>query len=622
MFLIVVAIYVIAGVVRARFDLTEEKLYTLSAGTKAILQKLDTPVEVRFYCTQDSKEMPVQLKTYADRVEDLLNEYKKHARGNLVVKKLDPKPDSDAEDSANLDGVEGAALNMAADKIYLGLSISQLDSRVAIPFLAPERERLLEYDISRAISRVVSPAKPVVGIMSSLPIMGEMNPMAMRMGQMQRQEPWVVVSELKRDFDVRTVEVTAEEIPAEIKVLVVVHPKAITDKTQYALDQFVLRGGKLVAFLDPYSFVDSRSMQGMNPMQAAQIPGSNLEKLLKAWGLNFDSNKVLADMIFKTMINRGDNRPEAAPAVLSLTHEAVDKNDVVTSEIDNALIPFAGAFTGTPIEGLTQTVLIHSSKDSQLVDRFMIDMMGEQTNKDFVSSGKEHALAVRLTGKFKTAFPEGKPKDTADDKDDANKDDAKTETATGSSLKESTADGAVILVGDSDFLYDNFAVSIQSFLGQRFIQPRNSNLNLVQNMVEQLAGDSNLISVRSRATMNRPFTLVRRMQNEAEDRYRSKIKDLEQSLQEAQTRLNELQKNKESGQRFILSAEQQQEIKNFQRKEAEVKKELKEVRKNLRQDIDSLENRLKWINIAGMPFLVAISGVSLALIKRKKTAAK
>lgn len=617
MFLIVVAVYVIAGVVRARFDLTEEKLYTLSAGTKNILQKLDTPVEIRFYCTQDSKEMPIQLKTYADRVEDLLNEYRKNARGNLVVKKLDPKPDSDAEDSANLDGVEGAALNMAADKIYLGISVSQLDSKVAIPFLAPERERLLEYDISRAISRVTSPAKPVVGVMSPLPMMGEMNPMMMRMGQMQRQEPWVVVSELKRDFDVRSLEMTVDEIPADIKVLVVVHPKGITDKTQYALDQFVLRGGKLVAFLDPYSFVDSRNTPGMNPMQAAQIPGSNLEKLLTAWGLSFDSNKVVADMIFKTMINRGDNRPESAPAVLSLTHEALDRNDVVTSEIDNALIPFAGAFTGTPVDGLTQTVLIHSSKDSQLVDRFMVDMMGEQTNKDFVSSGKEHAIAVRLTGKFKTAFPEGKPKDG-----DANGDAAKTETAAGTSLKESTADGAVILVGDSDFLYDNFAVSIQSFLGQRFIQPRNSNLNLVQNMVEQLAGDSNLIAVRSRATMNRPFTLVRKMQKEAEDRYRSKIKDLEQSLQEAQTRLNELQKNKESGQRFILSAEQQQEIKNFQRKEADVKKELKEVRKNLRQDIDSLENRLKWINIAGMPFLVAISGVSLALIKKKKTAAK
>jgi ABC-type uncharacterized transport system involved in gliding motility auxiliary subunit len=279
MFVIVVAIYVISGVVKARFDLTEEKLYTLSPGTKAILSKLDTPVEIRFYCTQDSKEMPMQLKTYAERVEDLLNEYQKNARGKIVLRKLDPKPDSDAEDSANLDGVEGVALggglNLAADKVYLGLAISQLDAKVAVPFLSPERERLLEYDVSRAISRVTSPAKPVLGIMSPLPIFGEMNPMAMRMGQMQRQDPWVFVSELQRDFEVKQVEMAVDQIPADIKVLVVVHPKGITDKAQFAIDQFVLRGGNLLAFLDPFSLVDSRNTPGMNPLQAAQVPGSN-----------------------------------------------------------------------------------------------------------------------------------------------------------------------------------------------------------------------------------------------------------------------------------------------------------------------------------------------------------
>jgi ABC-type uncharacterized transport system involved in gliding motility auxiliary subunit len=463
----------------------------------------------------------------------------------------------------------------------------------------------------------------VIGIMSPLPMFGDFNPMMMRMGQAQRQDPWVVVSELKRDFEVKQVEMTVDQIPTDIKVLVVVHPKAITDKAQYAIDQFVLRGGKLVAFLDPYSLVDSRNAPpGMNPMQAAQMPGSNLEKLLKAWGLSFDANKVVADMNYVTRINRG-NRPESAPAVLSLTQEAIDRNDVVTSEIDNALIPFGGVFSGTPAEGLKETVLMKTSKDSQLIDRFMAEFSGEQTKNDFVPSGKEQPLAVRLTGKFKTAFPEGKPKDTPENKDETKKDEPKKEVASNETpLKEGPSDGVVILVGDSDFLYNDFAVQVQEFFGQRIVQPRNGNLNLVQNMVEQLAGDSNLIAVRSRATMNRPFTLVRKMQAQAEDRYRSKIKDLEKSLSDAQTRLNELQKNKESGQRFIFSPEQQQEVKNFQKKQAEVKKELKEVRRNLRQDIDSLENRLKWINIAGMPLLVAVSGVSLALIKKKKTAAQ
>jgi ABC-type uncharacterized transport system involved in gliding motility auxiliary subunit len=347
-----------------------------------------------------------------------------------------------------------------------------------------------------------------------------------------------------------------------------------------------------------------------------------MEKLLKAWGLSFDSAKVVADMNYVTRIARG-NRPEAAPAVLSLTHEAVDRNDVVTSDIDNVLLPYAGVFTGTPADGLKQSVLMKTSARSQLIDRFMAEYSGEQTVKDFVPSGKEQPLAVRLTGKFKTAFPEGKPKDTPDpSKDETNKDQPKEAAPAEAPLKESTADGVVILVGDSDFIWDQVAVSIQDFFGRRIVQPRNGNLNLAQNIVEQLAGDSNLIAVRSRASMKRPFTLVSKLQAQAEERYQSKIKDLEKSLSDAQTRLNDLQKNKETGQRFILSPEQQAEIKNFQKKQADVKKELKEVRKNLRQEIDSLENRLKWVNIAGMPLLVTISGISLALIKKRKTAAK
>jgi ABC-type uncharacterized transport system involved in gliding motility auxiliary subunit len=622
MFLIVAAIYVIAGVLKTRVDLTQEKLYTLSPGTKAILQKLDTPVEIRFYCTKDSKDMPVVLKTYAEQVEDLLNEYRKHARGNLHIRKLDPKPDSDAEDAANLDGIEGQMVSLGSDRIYLGLAISQLDAKTALPFLTPERERLLEYDISRAIASVVSPAKPIIGVMTPLPIFGEANPMMMRMGQMPRQEPWVFISELKRDFEVRPVEMTAAQIPDDIRVLLVVHPKAISEPAQYAIDQFVLRGGNLIAFLDPLSVVDSPP-PGMNPLQAAQIPGSNMEKLLTAWGINFDNNKVAADTTFITRINRGGGAPEQMPGILSLTGEAMDQNDVVTSQIDSLLLAFSGVFTGSPVEGLNKTVLAKTSRNSQLIERFMAEFSSEQTLKDFVRSDKEHALAIRLTGKFRTAFPQGKPGAADDHKhEDGDDDHGHEHPAPSTSLKESAKEGMVILVGDADMLHNNFSVRVQDFLGQRFISPFNGNLSFVQNLVEQAAGDSNLIAVRSRATMNRPFTLVKSIQAEAEERFRSKIKELEQNLTETQTRLNELQKSRGSGQNFILSAEQQDEIRNFRKKETEAKKELKEVRRNLRREIDSLENRVKWINIAAMPFLVTISGIGLALIKRKKTAAK
>jgi len=610
MFLLLGGIYIISHLAAARVDLTEEKMFTLSPGTKAILKKLDTPVQIRYYATQ-GKDMPVELKTYAQRVDDILNEYKKHGGSKIQIKKYDPQPDSDAEDSANLDGVEGQQLNFG-DKIYMGLAVSMLDAKAALPFLDPRRERLLEYDISRAIANVITTDKAVVGVMSSLPIFGQMNPMMMQMGQ-QKQEPWIFVSELKRDFTVREIQASAEKIDDDVKILLVVHPKNFSDKALYTIDQFILRGGKVLAFVDPMSVVDTQNAPQNNPLQGAMNAGSNLDKLTKSWGLEFDGAKVVADLVYTTKINRG-GRPEEAPAVLSLTAAAVNTNDVVTSQIDNALLPFAGAFTGTPAEGLTQTVLMRSSEKSQLVEKFMAQFGGDNMTKDFQASGKEYSLAVRLAGKFKSAFPDGPPADA----------DNTNAPAGGSHLKESSKDTAVVLVADTDLLYDQFTAQVQNFFGQRMIFPMNGNLNFLQNLVEQNAGDENLIAIRSRATMNRPFTKVREMEVAAEDRFRSKIKDLEKSLQDTQTRLTELQQAKQGTgqQKMIMSPEQQAELTKFKQKQAEANKELKQVRKDLRKEVDSLENRLKWLNIAGMPILVTAAGISLAFIKRKKTAAK
>jgi ABC-type uncharacterized transport system involved in gliding motility auxiliary subunit len=621
MFLIILAVYIIAGVIRVRLDFTAEKLYTLSDGTRAILKKLDTPVELRFYCSQSSSVMPVQLKTYAQQVENLVDEYRK-ASSMIEVKKFDPQPDSDAEESANLDGIEGQMMGMGfsgGDKFYLGVAVSCLDTKAALPFLSPEREKLLEYDISRAVAQVVQPTKSVVGVLSGLPVFGEMNPMMMQMGRQQRQNPWVFISELKRDFEVKQLEMNLETIDPEVQLLVVVYPRDLSEKALYALDQFILRGGKMIAFLDPLSFMDNRGNQ-MNPMQRSMSSGASLDPLLKAWGLSFDIAKVVADRTYVTQINRGAG-PSSMPAVLSLTHEAADDNDVVTSQVDSLLVPFAGVFSGTPAEGLKQTVLLKTSKNSQLVEKMLAEFSGDQIGKDFVPSNKEQALAIRLTGKFKTAYPDGKPK--AKETDPAAEEKKETAPKAEESLKASQKETTVVLVGDSDMLYDQFCVQIQEILGQRIVIPRNGNLTFVQNLVEQMAGNQNLIGVRGRATMNRPFTVVKQIQAQAEEHYRSKIKELESSLSETQQRLNELQQQKkESGQRFILSDAQKNEIENFRAKEREAKRELKDLRKNLRKDIDSLENRIKWLNIAGMPLLVTASGIMLALIKRKKTAAK
>jgi ABC-type uncharacterized transport system involved in gliding motility auxiliary subunit len=623
MALILVAVNVIAGAVRQRVDLTKEKAYTLSKGTRAIVAKLDTPVKIRFYCSQTAATTPetVFLKSYARKVEDLLVEYKQVGKGRIIIEKYDPQPDSDAEDSARLDGVEGVPIQ-SGEKFYLGLAVSLLDSKEAVPFLAPNEERLLEYKISRCISRVVKPDKPVVGVMSPLPVFGmPSNPMMMQMGQ-RGQDPWALITELQNDFAVKRVEMTADKIDDEIKVLVVIHPKEITDAAQYAIDQFILRGGKLIAFLDATSLVDS---QQQNPMMG-RMPGggSSLEKLLKGWGVQFENSKVVADTTYKMDVGGGGEPASERPTWLAITPEGIHTNDIITSQIDNIWYFSGGSFSGTPVAGLAETVLLKSTTDSQLVDGFLANLSGESILKDFKPSGKEYALAIRLTGKFKTAFPDGKPAETKEDdkKDGEKKEEKSVEKKPDDSLKASKEETTVILVGDSDMIYDNFAVrKMQSPFGT-MATAMNGNLSFAQNAVEQLSGDNNLIAVRSRATLNRPFTRVKKMQAEAEARFRGKVKELEDSLAETQRRLTELQQNKEKGQRFILSPEQQVELEKFQKTEAQMRRDLKKVQKDLRREIDSLETRIKWFNIAAVPLAVMLCGIILAAYKRKLTAAK
>jgi len=618
MLVIVVAVNVITGVKPVRLDLTQEKAYTLSAGTRAVLKKLDTPVKIRFYCTQSETATPetVYLKSYARQVEDLLQEYKQAAGKNLVVEKFDPQPDSDAEDSARLDGLEPQPLP-GEDRFYLGLAVSLADQSVALPFLDPGRERQLEYDVTRAISRVFTPEKPVVGVMSALPVFGEPgNPMMAQMGQPSAGTPaWTLIEQLKQDYNVKHLEMTADKIADDVKVLLVIHPKEISDQAQYAIDQFVLRGGKLIAFLDPQSVLSSRQQ---NPM-SGEMPGasSSLEKLLKAWGLQFDTGKVVADLNFKMQLGGRDGQPTEAPAFLALTSEGINTNDVVTSPIDNVWLPLCGAFTGEPATGLKETVLLHSSREAELVDAMMASMGGASILNGFKPTGVNYKLAVRLTGKFKTAFPEGKPEDKA--AGDTNQ----VAKAADNLLKESKVESSVVIFGDSDMLADDFTLRKVDGPFGAMVSPMNANLDLAQNLVEQMAGDNNLIGVRSRATLSRPFTRVKAMEAEAEARGQAQIDELQKSLQETQQRLGELQQQKQDkDQRFILSPEQKAELDNFRKKQAEVSKELKQAQKGLRKEVVSMETQLTWLNILAMPLGVTAAGIGIAMIKRKKTSAK
>jgi len=599
----IVAVNVIAGAFKARVDMTADKLFTLSSGTKAILKKLDSPVEVRFYFSRSDKNLPSWVPGFAQNVEDLLAEFEQNAGGKITVKKFDPQPDSDAEELAVNDGVE-RQMTSNGEEFFLGLAVSLDPLRAALPSLAPARERLLEYDLARAISRVLSTNKPVVGVMTQLPMFGQqMNPMMMQMGR-QPQRPWVAITELQNDFDVRQIQMDAEKIDDDVQVLVVAQPREISEKAMFAIDQFVLRGGKLLALLDAMSLIDRP--QGGNPMQQ-MMPGggSTMEPLLKAWGVSFENSKVVADMAFARELSfQEGGRQQLMPTWLFVNPKGINHDDIATSQIDNLLLPAAGTFVGTPMSGLKKTVLIKSTRQSQLVDGMSAQFGGQDIADKFKPSGTEYELAIRLQGKFKTAFPDGKPGETN-----------KVEM-----IKESKKDGVVVLVGDSDFIYDNFCVRMIPMLG--VAQPINGNLNLFQNIVEQLAGDSNLIGVRSRATIFRPFTVVQQKEAEAQQRFQNEIARLQTELEETQRQINELQGKKEPGQRFFLSKEQQDKITEFRKKEIEARKNLKQVRKDLRREIDSLENTLKWANIAGMPILVSIAGLVIAYIRRQRTKAQ
>jgi ABC-type uncharacterized transport system involved in gliding motility auxiliary subunit len=624
MLVILIAFNFIVGTARARLDLTQEKAFTLSAGTRAILKKLDTPVTIRFYCTQSESATPetVFLKSYARKVEDLLAEYRQVAGSKLKIEKYDPQPDSDAEDSARLDGIESQQL-AGADRFYLGLAVKCADEIQSISFLAPNRERLLEYDLDRAIVRAENPEKATIGLMTPLPVFGmPSNPMMQQMGQ-QGSQPWALVTELKNDFNVKRVAMDVDKIDDDIRLLVVLAPKDISDKAQYAIDQFIMRGGKLVAFLDAQCLADNRQQNQMMAQMGGG--GSSLEKLLKAWGLQFDTGKVVADLKYKMQLRGRNNEPQEAPAWLALTSDAINKDDVATSQIDNIWLPLCGAFTGTPVAGLKETVLLHSSKDSQLVDGMLANFSGESIMKEFKPSGVEYALAIRLTGKFKTAFPDGAPQEKKDEKADTEKKDEKKpeEKKGGESLKEAKGDNTVVLFGDSDLLYDPFTIRrIDSPFGAMQMA-MNANLNLAQNIIEQMTGDNNLIAVRSRATLNRPFTRVKEIEAAANEKFQSEIKRLEDSAAQAQQKINEMQaQKKDKDQRFILSPEQRVELEKLRKEEGDSRKRLRQVQKDLKKEVVSLQTRLKWINILAVPLAVTATGILIAVVNRRKTSAK
>jgi len=597
-FLLVAFNYLIARSAIPAVDLTEGKLYTLSSGTKKILRNLSSPVKVKLYASR-GETVPVPMRGFTQRVEDLVREFKKEAGANLLVELYNPKPDSEEEDAAQLDGIEPQQL-ASGESFYLGVAVSQLDRKQAIPTIAPQRERLLEYDLVRAIARVGAAQRPRVGLMAGLPVLGErFNPFTR-----QSSEPWVLANELKREFDVREVGMGAKEIDKDINVLLLIHPQGVQPQTEYALDQFVLRGGKLIAFVDPYAYFDQGSeMPGIPP----QPSSSTLPTLFKAWGVAMDPGKVISDVVFGS-----GGGPRYTPTVLSLNRTAFSRDDVVTGSIETLLYAFGGAFEVKPAEGLKVTELVKSSPDSMLVDNADATKSGDEATKRFQPSGKSLPLALRLTGIFKTAFPEGQPADPG----------SKDKPKSNSGLRETAKENSVILVADVDMLADGAAVDVQEVFGRKIVVPSNGNLALALGMVEQFAAGDELISLRSRTASFRPLTVVRELEAEAQKEYFGRIQALENELQKTTAKLQALQKAQGGAGKpsQLMTPEQQAELERFRKTVAETRLALKEVRKNLRQDAESLVFWTKVANIALMPLVVALFGLFLAFFRKRKIA--
>ena len=607
---IIGAVNLILSNLPLRLDLTGEKLYTLSKGSKAVLGKLENDVTLKFYFSGSSTEMPMQFKTYAQQVQNLLKEYERAGNGHLALEAFDPKPDSDAEEWAQRYGVEPQNVNPFGQPVYFGLVAVCGDREETLARLSPRTEPTLEYDVTRLVTRVAWPERPVVGLMTSIPgVLGQpQNPMMM---MQRRREPqgWAAFMELKKDYDVREIAPDADAIDADVKALVVLHAKDLSEKTLFAIDQFVLRGGRLIACVDPVSIMDMMSAQQQpNPMMqqmGGQDAPSTLGKLFDAWGVTFDTGKMVADLAAATKLNAGNGRAEENPAFLSLDAANMDKKDLLVAGLTQVMLPFAGSFSFANKDGLVFEPLITTSTgDACLVDRSSARFGLGAMRKDLKPDGVQRTLAARLSGTFKTAFPKGP--DYAEGSTNA--------------VPEVVAEGkgSVVLFGDSDFLADDFCVQVINTLFGPIAQPVNDNLSLFSNVIEQYAGREELIGVRSRGPSNRPFVKVDALEAKAMAKWQAKQEAFEKELEETQQRLMALQKQKSGNERLLFSKEQQEEVDKLRKSQADTRKQLKNVRKELTGDIDRLGLTLKVINICLVPALVILFGILRGLKRRRR----
>ena len=619
-FIGIVLFNTITAQLKFKADLTEGDLFTLSEGSKKLLEDLKeegdgSKLEIRFYLTQGEKGVPVFVSEHGRRIEDLLDQYQEYAGSNIELKKINPRRDTDEEELAVNDGIQ--LLNNA---FYVGMAVSFLDTTEVIPFFDPAKSTTLEYDISRAIKNVLKlkDDRQTIGVMSSLNVWGgpdASNPMAM-MNRGAQQPPWFFLRQLQQDFNVERLEATATEISDDIDLLLVIHPKNISDATEYAIDQFVLSGRKLIVFADPLALKD----EGNNQNPQMRIPGmggaSTLSRLFTKWGVNFENSKVVADFNFR--LNQRDplSRGRIMPAYLALGKKAFNQEEIVTRDLGSIRMPYAGSFDVSNLAtGLTAKELISSSDQAKLVDGMSSQFNGEKIMDSFLTGSEDgkptgtnkYALAVKISGTFTTAFPDGKPGSSGEEEESDEE-----KTANSNHLKESESENHVCLIGDTDLLSEEHFLIQQRFL-------LSQNVSFVQNIVDHF-GDDTLINIRSR-NQDRPFTTIMDLEKEAQSKFEDKLKKLEAEQQAILQEKTKLESTGEGQNQFTLSIDPEA-LKDIQKKELEKRKQIREIRKELRSEIDLIQLQIKLANIVSMPALVIIAGIIFFVRKRKVTAAK
>jgi len=619
LFVGLVLVNYLASSIPARVDTTADSIYSLSAGTKAMLGKIEEPVVLDFYFSRDASGIPIAIKNYATRVQEMLRQYVRASRGKLTLNIVNVQPDTPAEEKATAAGVTPTPIGNG-DNFFFGLVVTQADQQKSVPtFLSGDarqllsREPFLEYDLSKAVYSVQQIDKPKLGLLTSLPLQGT-NPQEMQMMMMMRQQPvqaQYIVGEWEQSFTIVKVEPTATELPAGLVALAVIHPQNLSPKLQFAIDQFILGGKPVFLAVDPGSQHFKRQVNPQQQMMGQPAPNvtSDLPLLLNAYGVAYDAQKVVGDLDNPLPVGGAGGAVMRMPTWLSLRKANFNAKALPTAQLNTAWFIESGSLSAKPGSGLTFTPLVETSERSGDVASMMLQFaQGDDIAKQITPTGKK-TIAALVTGKFKTAFPDGAPKDEPKKDDPAKPEEKKPEPAKPvDALKESKTTSTLFVVADTDWLMDDYSFRKLNFMGQTALEPYNDNSAFASNAVEFLGGSQDLISIRGKGTSVRPFTVVLAMQNEAQKKFQEKLTALDARLAEVNKKLAEMQGKKTEGNRLVATPEIAKVIADFQKQQAAMNGERRQIRRALTEDIDRLEKKLLVVNFAIPLVLVGCFG--------------